>query len=393
MLLEAGFEAVGRRPRWMGPLVSAMLRGYREGPADRPRELAGFLAAHLPARVPARIVVRRAVPTWVVRMRWDTPPLGDLAALAGFLELDGDRLDWFADRRELNRRSTVESLRHYRYTWMGLRLIEAPKPRLRALQRRLLDEVLGRVPVHPAAHGFVPGRSVHTFAAPHAGRAVVVRLDLVAFFSSVSVRRVYGLFRAIGYPEPVAHTLAALCTTSTPFAVLRGHGPLTSLLRAPHLPQGAPTSPALANLCAYRLDRRLSGLAAAFGAEYTRYADDLAFSGAFPPSSLVDAVSQVVADEGFRVHPAKTRVRGRGDRQRLAGLVVNDSPAAARDEYDRLRAILHAAARDGLDAANRDGHPDFAAHLAGRIAWVAAGRPARAAKLRELYRAATATDL
>ncbi|WP_433081460.1 reverse transcriptase family protein [Dactylosporangium sp. CA-052675] len=333
------------------------------------------------------------MPTRVVRMRWDTPPLGDLAALAEFLELDGDRLDWFADRRELNRRSTVEPLRHYRYTWMGPRLIEAPKPRLRALQRRLLDEVLGRVPAHPAAHGFVPGRSVHTFAAPHAGRAVVVRLDLVAFFSSVSVRRVYGLFRAIGYPEPVAHTLAALCTTSTPFAVLRGHGPLMSQLRAPHLPQGAPTSPALANLCAYRLDRRLSGLAAAFGAEYTRYADDLAFSGAFPPSSLVDAVSQVVADEGFRVHPAKTRVRGRGDRQRLAGLVVNESPAAARDEYDRLRAILHAAARDGLDAANRDGHPDFAAHLAGRIAWVAAGRPARAAKLRELYRAATATDL
>ncbi|WP_426508656.1 reverse transcriptase family protein [Dactylosporangium sp. McL0621] len=388
VLLEAGSEVVGRRPRWMGPLVTAVLRGYRERPADRPRELAGFLAAQLPPRVPARIVVRRAVPTRVVRMRWDTPPLDDLAALAEWLELDGDRLDWFADRREINRKSSAERLRHYRYTWIGSRLIEAPKPALRGLQRRLLDELLGRVPVHPAAHGFVPGRSVHTFAAPHAGRALVVRLDLAAFFPSIPVRRVYGLFRTIGYPEPVAHTLAALCTTSTPFDVAR-----SAVLRAPHLPQGAPTSPALANLCTFRLDRRLTGLAAAFGARYTRYADDLAFSGSFRPSPLIEAVTAVVADEGFRVNPAKTRVRGRGDRQRLAGLVVNDSPAVARAEYDRLRAVLHSAARDGLEAANRDGHPDFAAHLAGRIAWVGAGRPARAAKLRELYRAVAATDL
>ncbi|WP_433211876.1 reverse transcriptase family protein [Dactylosporangium sp. CS-047395] len=384
MLLETGYEVLGRRPRWMGPLITSLLRGYPHAPADRPLELAAFVAAQLPDRVPARIAVRRAVPTRVVRMRWDTPPLDDLAALAEFLELDGDRLDWFADRREINGNSAEERLRHYRYTWMGSRLIEAPKPALRAIQRRLLDEVLGRVLVHEAAHGFVPGRSVHTFAAPHAGQPLVVRLDLAKFFPSISVQRVYGLFRAMGYPEPVAHTLAALCTTRTPFSVAR-----SPLLRAPHLPQGAPTSPALANLCTYRLDRRLAGLASAFGARYTRYADDLAFSGFFP----LAATMRIIADEGFRVHPGKTRVRGRGDRQHLAGLVVNASPAVAREEYDRLRAILHGAARTGLAAANREGHPDFAAHLRGRIEWVGAGRPARAAKLRELYRAAVATDL
>ncbi|MFI5915666.1 reverse transcriptase family protein [Dactylosporangium sp. NPDC051541] len=388
-LLEAGTETFGRRRRFLDAVVSSVLRGYSHKPADRPNELAGFIAAHLPARVPARIVSRRVVPTRTVRMRWDTPVLDDLAALADFLELDGDRLDWFADRRELNRKTRCEPLRHYRYTWMGRRLIEAPKPLLRDLQRRLLDEVLGRVPVHPAAHGFVPGRSVHTFTAPHAGQRVVVRLDLAQFFPSISVRRVYGLFRSIGYPEPVAHTLAALCTTSTPFDVARG----SIFLRTPHLPQGAPTSPALANLCTFRLDRRLAGLALSFGAEYTRYADDLAFSGSFEASGLVRAVSEIAADEGFRVHPAKTRVRGRGDQQRLAGLVVNERPGVARAEYDRLRAILHAAARDGLEVANRDGHPDFRNHLLGRIAWVGHGRPARAAKLRELYRAAAATGL
>jgi RNA-directed DNA polymerase len=393
-LLAAGFEALGRRPRWMGPLVTSVLRAYRHPPADRPRELAGFLGAALPASVAQRIVVRRAVPTRTVRMRWDTPQVDDLAALARLLDVDGDRLDWFADRREINRKTGGEALRHYRYVRLPHRLIEAPKPRLRALQRRLLDEVLGRVPVHPAAHGFVPGRSAHTFAAPHAGRPLVVRLDLAAYFTSISVSRVYGLFRAMGYPEPVAHTLAALCTTSTPADVLRRHGPAypdALALRAPHLPQGAPTSPAIANLCTFRLDRRLAGAAAAFGATYTRYADDLAFSGDLGPAQaarLVAFVTRVAVAEGFRVNPAKTRVRGRGDRQRLAGLVVNERPAAPREDYDRLRAILHAAARDGLAAANRDGHPDFAAHLAGRIAWVAHGRPARAAKLRRLYEAA-----
>ena len=160
-----------------------------------------------------------------------------------------------------------------------------------------------------------------------------------------------------------------------------------ALLRAPHLPQGAPTSPALANLCGFRLDRRLTGLAEAYQARYTRYADDLAFSGRFSRSGaarFVERVNEVVADEGFRLNAAKTRIRGQGDRQALAGLVVNAAPAVPRQEYDALRALLHNATRTGLDEQNRDGHADFAAYLAGRIAWVGHRHPARAAKLNAL---------
>nr|WP_281260508.1 reverse transcriptase family protein [Pseudosporangium ferrugineum] len=159
------------------------------------------------------------------------------------------------------------------------------------------------------------------------------------------------------------------------------------------MPQGAPTSPALANLVAYRLDRRLTGLADRFGVRYTRYADDLAFSGALhrrgEAGRLVAAVTAVVTDEGFRVHPAKTRIRGRGDRQQLAGLVVNEHPAVAREDYDRLRAVLHDAARHGTEAANRE-HADFAAYLRGRVAWVSHRHPGRAAKLHALLTAALA---
>ena len=259
----------------------------------------------------------------------------------------------------------------------------------------MLAELLGPIPIHPAAHGFVPARSPHTFAAPHAGQSTVIRLDVMSFFASVTAKRVYGLLRAAGLPEPVAHTLTALCTTRTPAAICAAasagvpqRGYRLALLGTLHLPQGAPTSPALANLCAYTLDRRLAGLADRYGARYTRYADDLAFSGVFRGTSaagFVERVTAIAADEGFRLHPGKTRIRGTGDRQALAGLVVNARPAVPRAEYDALRALLHNAIHTGLDEQNRDGHADFAAHLAGRISWIGHNHPARAAKLRALF--------
>jgi hypothetical protein len=132
----------------------------------------------------------------------------------------------------------------------------------------------------------------------------------------------------------------------------------------------------------------LTGIAQRYCARYTRYADDLAFSGSLSPSSavtLVDRVRAIAADEGFRINDAKTRVRGSADRQLLAGLVVNAAPAVPREEYDALRALLHNAIRTGLEEQNRDGHPDFAAHVAGRIAWVGHHHPTRAAKLQTLY--------
>jgi RNA-directed DNA polymerase len=403
-LRERCGELLGRRPRWLGPVISSVLHAYPKAPRDAPHELAEFIASldrfveSVHSRRPAMVGDRPVRPTSVVRMRWDTPLLHDVHRLGSFLGLSDSQLDWYADRRSFNRRAPSDRLRHYRYAWMGQRLIEAPKPRLRSVQRRLLDEVLGKIPVHEAVHGFVPGRGVYTFAAPHAGAPVVVRVDLICFFASITAARVYGLLRAAGFPEPVAHTLAALCTTRTPVRVLSAApGSLPhrffrlGLLRGAHLPQGAPTSPALANLCGHRLDRRLAGLASAFDARYTRYADDLAFSGDLSPAriaGLIRHVDAIASQEGFRVHPAKLRVRGRGDRQLLAGLVVNERPAVPRPEYDRLRAILHDAARNGLDAANRAGHPDFPGYLTGRVNWVGQGNPARAVKLAALLQAA-----
>jgi hypothetical protein len=410
-LVAATRETLGRLPDWGGGIVDDVLAGYPHPPRDRPRELGRFLArleslrehlplapGALPEAEPVRVVSRAVAPTQMVRRAFHTVAIDHVGTLASLLELSIEQLAWFADARGMNRRATDHRLWHYRYLWLNGRLIEAPKPRLRAIQRWILAEVIGSIPTHPAAHGFVAGRSPHTFAAEHADRDVVIRLDVTSFFASVTVARVYGLLRSAGYPEPVAHTLAALCTTRTPVAVCR-RAPAgvpdrpyrLALLRARHLPQGAPTSPALANLCAFRLDRRLLGLAQRFGVRYTRYADDLAFSGSLRPSGVavfIERAAAICAAEGFQINARKTRIRGRGDRQALAGLVVNSAPAVPRPEYDALRALLHNAARTGLDEQNREGLADFEAYLAGRIAWVGHRHPARAAKLAALFAAA-----
>ncbi len=115
---------------------------------------------------------------------------------------------------------------------------------------------------------------------------------------------------------------------------------LRARLATPHLPQGAPTSPALANLVAFHLDARLTGLAARIGARYSRYADDLTFSADHYLRPPHDMIATIAREEGFRVNAAKTRLMARGSRQRVTGIVVNAHPNISRAEYDRLKAII-----------------------------------------------------
>lgn len=410
-LAAAGREVVGARRRWPTALAEQVLELYHRPPRDRPRELAAALA-ELPAFPPVRgrplPVVHRPAPTAMVRNPWALPHLDTVGDLCGLLGLSAGELAWFADVKSLDRGAGAEPLRHYRSSVLrtpagALRVLEPPKPRLKALQRRLLDEALHRVPLHDAAHGFRPGRSVATHAAPHAGRDVVVRLDLESFFASVSAARVYGVWRTAGYPEPVAHVLTGLVTTVLPHHVWAAlprtpssagdpaHWRLGRRLAVPHLPQGAPTSPVLANLAAWRLDVRLTALVERWGGRYTRYADDIALSGPGGwrrgTSRLLDAVEEVVRDEGFRLNAHKTAVLPRAGRQVLGGLVVNDRPRVARREVDLLRAVLTNCARHGPSTQNREEHPAFEAHLRGRVSWVAQHDPAKGARLAQLLAA------
>ena len=334
--------------------------------------------------------------------RWPVRQLDTIGDLSSWLGLDDGELAWFADRRGLERGAPVEALRHYRRRWVPRgerlpRLLEAPKDRLKGLQRKILEEVLGPIPVHDAAHGFVPGRSVLTHASLHVGREVVVRFDLEAFFTNVATWRALGVFRAAGYSAAVSAVLLGLCTTRTPEAVLReAPRPVDALssqrfflqrrLADWHLPQGAPTSPALANLAAWTLDLRLQGAARARKLTYSRYADDLVFSG--PVSSvgaLTQLVSAIVRDEGFRVNAEKTRVMRAHEQQRVTGVVVNARPNISRAQFDELKALLHRCRQKETLSQSTGPLADFRATLQGRISWVAQLSASRGAKLQREF--------
>ena len=405
-LVRSGADVVAPRPRWLRRLAREVLAAYHRPPADRPRELAAYVELvldELPGRgAPPRVRRWRDFEPAMAPAPWPVPAIASPGALADRLALTHGQLAWLADARGLERSVADPRLRHYTYAWRPRagappRPIARPKQRLKAIQRWILHEILDRIPAHDAAHGFVRGRSARTHAALHVGQATVVRLDLEDFFTSVSAARAYGIFRTAGYPEAVAHTLTALCVTVVPLAewhavprprdpaLVGRHHRLGRRLATPHLPQGAPTSPALASLAATGLDRRLAALAPTLAARYSRYADDLTFSGGvgLPAGTLRRVVGEIARDEGFRVAPEKTRVRRRNDRQLVCGVVVNERLNVPRREYDRLKAILHDGASNGAAAANREGVPDLRAHLLGRIAWVGSLHPERGRRLRE----------
>jgi hypothetical protein len=235
------------------------------------------------------------------------------------------RLRWLVFHRE------VDSGTHY-HRWQipkrtgGFRLISAPKPDLKRAQTWIARRVSEHLPVHGAAHAFLTGRSTVTNARVHAGARVVVKFDLADFYPTVTFPRVKGIFRKAGYREQVATILALLCTESPrEQMVLRGR-PYFVATGPRSLPQGAPTSPSLANTVCLKLDGRLTGLAHKLGARYTRYADDLTFSFHGETASvglLLRAVTGIVEDEGFAVHTRKTRVMRSGGRQKITGLIVN----------------------------------------------------------------------
>ena len=223
------------------------------------------------------------------------------------------------------------------------RLIMAPKQRLKAILRQLNALLVDRLTVSEQAHGFRPGRSVRTGAEAHVGKAVLLKLDLKDFFPSVTFARVRGLLIASGYGYSVAAALAVLMTEAERQPV-EIDGELFHVPVGPrHCVQGAPTSPGLCNAICTRLDRRLAGLAAKYDWSYTRYADDLAFSGnamsALKP--LRDLACVICREEGFAINTTKTRICRKGSRQRVTGVTVNDVAGLSRRERRLLRAVVH----------------------------------------------------
>lgn len=399
--MTASLESLlGQDWPWARQLVPHLLTKFPEQPNRQ--ELLNFLAADESVQQAwTGQLEQLCAATWqfgpqldrasVATEDWGLPRLATEIDLANWLGVSTPELAWFADSHCLNSKSESERLRHYR-AWLvpkgdgRHRLIEAPKPRLRQMQLKVLNEILARIPAHPAAHGFVRGRGVLSFAKPHQQAAVLLRFDLRDFFPGIRRARVEAVFRSMGYSSSVSKCLANLCTSVCPAELAKQAGEIYQQRR---LPQGAPTSPGLANYCAYRLDARLAGLAAAAGGFYSRYADDLALSGdqnfARHATWVRREVNAIVQDEGFRLNQQKTKTLGRGQRQLAAGIVLNAGTHVPREDRKRLEAILTNCVRHGWAAQNREKHPDLLAHLHGRICWVESICPAHGAKLRRIF--------
>jgi len=410
-LLRRLIDSFGSEQIWMDGLVKRVIRKFGNAQPPSSRLLIEFLRKdrtldkiafkHRPT-----IIKNHLTPTAMAKghrapSTWPVPILTTDDDLCKWLNVSHEHLAWFSGVFSPESKRTKEPLRHYSYKWVekrsgGWRLLEIPKSKLKEIQRHILSDLLDKIPPHINAHGFKKGGSTKSFVIPHTGHALALRMDLKDFFNSIQASRVHTIFRTVGYSEHIARMFTSLCTNTVSAELLHVDPRARALspgqrmhLRTPHLPQGAPTSPALANLCARRFDARVTALALKFGWAYTRYADDLLFSGSRFRSEFlaqfIEWIELIAKDEHLAVNVQKTRVMHSNARQQAAGLVLNDTPNIPRDEFDVLKATLFNCVKHGPATQNHDGIQRFREHLLGRIGHVSHVNLVRGMKLKKLF--------
>lgn len=225
---------------------------------------------------------------------------------------------------------------HYRIVHLpkkdgGTRRLLVPDETLKGIQRRIARTLLNRMPVSPYATAYRYGGGIIKNARPHVGRQTLLKLDISHFFDSVLYRQVKdAAFPAETYAEPLRVLLAMLCYYRDA------------------LPQGAPTSPWIANLILRGFDEEMGVYCAARGIRYTRYCDDLTFSGEGTLTGVREFAADGLRRRGFLLNGAKTKCMHTGQRQTVTGLTVNEqlrAPAAYRRE---LRQAFYYCRRFGV---------------------------------------------
>ena len=214
----------------------------------------------------------------------------------------------------------------------GQRTISEPLPSLKEIQKWILQEILYKVKVSPYAKAYVPKLSIKDNARFHKCQSIVLSLDISDFFGSIEWYKVFGIFTNLGYCESVSVMLANLTTLDK------------------CLPQGAPTSPALSNIFFLPIDNRISKFTSKNKIRYTRYADDLTFSGDLDAGSVIKLVAKILADYSLKLNKSKTHVMKKSSRQEVTGIVVNEKLQASKELRSILRQEIYYIEKFGLDS-------------------------------------------
>ncbi|CAL60245.1 Hypothetical protein HEAR0006 [Herminiimonas arsenicoxydans] len=206
------------------------------------------------------------------------------------------------------------------------REIAHPCRELKAIQGWILRHILDKLSPSENSKGFELGSSTLENASPHIGSNFLLNIDLKDFFPTIVASKVYGVFHSIGYNKKIAGALTSLC-------VFKGR-----------LPQGAPTSPKLANLVCLKLDARIQGYAGPRGIVFTRYADDISLSAQTLKKiqNAKNLIHTIVASEGLEINNRKTSISGTRKRKKITGLVITEnSVGIGRDLTRQIRAKIH----------------------------------------------------
>ena len=399
-LLSAFIEVVDHLPADADQVVNELLQEFPDRPS--PLVISDFLGNSRRVRHwfnPGRdkpVITRLSLhPPLASKLADDRLPiLNTVGDLANWLGTTCEQLDWLADFKRYDCRSPTR-LRHYHYSVVDKRdgrkrLLESPKSRLKVIQKQIMNDVLVSADIHEAAHGFVKGRNCKSHASLHVNKNYLFLFDLAHCFHSIHWLSVVRVFANLEYSPRVSQYLTALVTHKA-----YSHHPLLNELdsdqrirvRQRHLPQGAPSSPMLSNAVLNQLDKRLAGLAQSLKLDYSRYADDLAFSGNNHRDweFLELLVGSICIEEGFTLNYRKSRTLRPKQRQILTGIVVNEKPNIDRRYYDKLKAVLTNCERHGLNSQNRSKHTHFRAHLLGCIQHVKSLNETKGKKLEHIF--------
>ena len=252
---------------------------------------------------------------------------------------------------------------HYHPVWIpkrsgGFRRLDVPDPLLKQVQRNILHHVLEGFSVSPAAAAYRKNRCAADGAAVHIGKPLVLKLDIHDFFGSITFPMVLGYgFPAAYFPEEVRVLLASLCCCRQ------------------RLPQGAPTSPALSNLVMKHFDEAMAAWCGPQNIAYTRYCDDMTFSGDLNPGAVIGRVRGFLETMGMELNHSKTAVCSQFSRQTVTGITVNQVCQLPREDRRKLRQEVYLCLRYGTGESRPADSVRRLEQILGKVSYLLQVRP------------------